>query len=385
MPGRTQSPRASGKRSSAAELASERWLRLERLDQLVEPVELRLDAARAVGVGEVRHQREPLHLRVHAQRVVRRAQALDAEAEAVHAAVHLEIDVDLAARAWLRFSISTCSGLWITGVSAYLVQRREVGRLEEALEHQDRLGHAGDAQPRRFLEIEHREAVGGAERARRALHAVAVRVRLDHRPDLRARRRGAALLSNYVRVPTAEMVARIGRGMAGYCAIKRRGAKRQERICRRGQGSRLNYGFYIIMAAQFFSSLADNALLVAAIALLIQAEAPSWLTPYLKFFFVISYVALAPFVGAFADRLPKGQVMLARQHHQDRRLPDDAVRASIRCSPTPSSAWARRRTRRRSTASSPNTCRTGSWWWRTAGSKASPWPRSSSAPCSAAC
>ena len=64
------------------------------------------------------------------------------------------------------------------------------------------------------------------------------------------------------------------------------------------------------MAAQFFSSLADNALLVAAIALLIQAEAPSWLTPYLKFFFVISYVALAPFVGAFADRLAKGQVML---------------------------------------------------------------------------
>ncbi len=64
------------------------------------------------------------------------------------------------------------------------------------------------------------------------------------------------------------------------------------------------------MAAQFFSSLADNALLVAAIALLIQAEAPSWLTPYLKFFFVVSYVVLAPYVGAFADRLPKGQVML---------------------------------------------------------------------------
>ena len=63
------------------------------------------------------------------------------------------------------------------------------------------------------------------------------------------------------------------------------------------------------MAAQFFSSLADNALLVAAIALLIQAEAPSWLTPYLKFFFVVSYVVLAPYVGAFADRLPKGQVM----------------------------------------------------------------------------
>src|SRR4051812_23870725 len=71
----------------------------------------------------------------------------------------------------------------------------------------------------------------------------------------------------------------------------------------------MNSGFYIIMAAQFFSSLADNALLVAAIALLMQQDAPSWLTPYLKFFFVVSYVLLAPYVGAFADRLPKGHVM----------------------------------------------------------------------------
>ena len=71
----------------------------------------------------------------------------------------------------------------------------------------------------------------------------------------------------------------------------------------------MNLGFYIIMAAQFFSSLADNALLVAAIALLIQSDSPTWLTPYLKFFFVVSYVLLAPWVGAFADRLPKGQVM----------------------------------------------------------------------------
>ena len=71
----------------------------------------------------------------------------------------------------------------------------------------------------------------------------------------------------------------------------------------------MSLGFYIIMAAQFFSSLADNALLVAAIAMLIQSDSPGWLTPYLKFFFVVSYVLLAPWVGAFADRLPKGQVM----------------------------------------------------------------------------
>jgi LPLT family lysophospholipid transporter-like MFS transporter len=68
-------------------------------------------------------------------------------------------------------------------------------------------------------------------------------------------------------------------------------------------------GFYIIMAAQFFSSLADNALLVAAIALLLEMNSPAWLTPMLKFFFTVSYVAFAAFVGAFADSMPKGRVM----------------------------------------------------------------------------
>jgi LPLT family lysophospholipid transporter-like MFS transporter len=69
------------------------------------------------------------------------------------------------------------------------------------------------------------------------------------------------------------------------------------------------FGFYIIMAAQFFSSLADNALLIAAIALLLQMAAPEWMTPLLKFFFTVSYVAFAAFVGAFADSMPKGRVM----------------------------------------------------------------------------
>lgn len=69
------------------------------------------------------------------------------------------------------------------------------------------------------------------------------------------------------------------------------------------------FGFYIIMAAQFFSSLADNALLVAAIALLMQLYAPEWMTPMLKFFFTVSYVLFAAVVGAFADSMPKGRVM----------------------------------------------------------------------------
>lgn len=68
-------------------------------------------------------------------------------------------------------------------------------------------------------------------------------------------------------------------------------------------------GFYIILAAQFFSALADNALLFAAIALLKELSAPAWHTPLLQEFFVISYILLAPFVGPFADSMPKGRVM----------------------------------------------------------------------------
>jgi MFS family permease len=69
-------------------------------------------------------------------------------------------------------------------------------------------------------------------------------------------------------------------------------------------------GFSTILAAQFFSALADNALLFAAIAALRALDAPAWETPVLMQFFVFSYIVLAPFVGPFADALPKGQVML---------------------------------------------------------------------------
>ena len=68
-------------------------------------------------------------------------------------------------------------------------------------------------------------------------------------------------------------------------------------------------GFYNILAAQFLSSLADNALLIAAIALLASIQAPDWMTPLLKLFFVLSYVGLAAWVGIFADLMPKGRVM----------------------------------------------------------------------------
>ena len=72
----------------------------------------------------------------------------------------------------------------------------------------------------------------------------------------------------------------------------------------------MNRAFYTILMAQFLSALADNALLFAAIGLLVFFSAPEWFSPLLQTVFVIAYIALAPLVGPFADALPKGRVML---------------------------------------------------------------------------
>ncbi|ALV04757.1 lysophospholipid transporter LplT [Roseateles depolymerans] len=68
-------------------------------------------------------------------------------------------------------------------------------------------------------------------------------------------------------------------------------------------------GFYTIMSAQFFSSLADNALFVAAVEMLRTNGSAEWQRAALVPMFALFYVVLAPFVGAFADAVPKGKVM----------------------------------------------------------------------------
>ncbi len=72
---------------------------------------------------------------------------------------------------------------------------------------------------------------------------------------------------------------------------------------------RMKRGFYTIMSAQFFSSLADNALFVAAVEMLRSAGAPAWQRTALVPMFALFYVVLAPFLGAFSDAVPKGRVM----------------------------------------------------------------------------
>ena len=85
-------------------------------------------------------------------------------------------------------------------------------------------------------------------------------------------------------------------------------ARRRDVYDKPGRG--MKPGFYTIMAAQFFSSLADNALLIAAIALLQELQEPDWMRRRCSSRSSSSTSILAPVVGAFADSMPKGRVML---------------------------------------------------------------------------
>lgn len=74
-------------------------------------------------------------------------------------------------------------------------------------------------------------------------------------------------------------------------------------------GPSLPRGFHPLIATQFLSALADNALLIVTIALLDERGLPPWWAPLLKLGFTLAYVLLAPFIGALADTVPKHRLM----------------------------------------------------------------------------
>lgn len=66
---------------------------------------------------------------------------------------------------------------------------------------------------------------------------------------------------------------------------------------------------WAVLTAQFFSALADNAILIAAIAIVKSQGLPN-LIPLLQESFIAPFILLAPFVGQISDGFPKGRVML---------------------------------------------------------------------------
>ena len=97
------------------------------------------------------------------------------------------------------------------------------------------------------------------------------------------------------------------------CGVPRGRSSQQRQHCRlhpTHTPHRLPRGFHTLIGAQFCSALADNALLIVCMALLLERGLPAWWAPMLKFCFTIAYVVLAPFVGALADAVPKGRLMM---------------------------------------------------------------------------
>lgn len=71
----------------------------------------------------------------------------------------------------------------------------------------------------------------------------------------------------------------------------------------------LSRAMFALLAAQFFSAMGDNVVLVTAIAL-VKSQGQPGQVPWLQDAFVVPYILLAPFVGTLADAFPKGAVML---------------------------------------------------------------------------
>ncbi len=230
--------------------------------------------------------------------------------------------------------------------------RRDFGQLirrEESFEQQDPPHVMSGAQRDGRVELDQRQSVGVGQRRQQSHQPVPVGIRLHHGEELRARREllrareiraqrrqaqlgvqragHRTLLSESGQEPAGASGTPGGRArflrlrQSWYKARAAGGTRRlyraHARVAFRGPRGApvtprrtMKSGFYTIMAAQFFSSLADNALLIAAIALLRELQEPGWMTPGLKQSFVLSYVLLAPLVGAFADSMPKGRVML---------------------------------------------------------------------------
>ncbi len=73
----------------------------------------------------------------------------------------------------------------------------------------------------------------------------------------------------------------------------------------------MNKKIYPLLIAQFLSAFADNAILFTIIALVMQsAELATWYVPALQSVFLVAFVLLAPWVGAFADTHTKPNVLI---------------------------------------------------------------------------
>jgi LPLT family lysophospholipid transporter-like MFS transporter len=73
----------------------------------------------------------------------------------------------------------------------------------------------------------------------------------------------------------------------------------------------MNRSLHALVGAQFLSAFADNAILFTVIAIVLHTgDRGAWYVPALQSVFLVAFVALTPWVGTLADRLPKPRVLI---------------------------------------------------------------------------
>ncbi len=65
-----------------------------------------------------------------------------------------------------------------------------------------------------------------------------------------------------------------------------------------------------LLTAQFLSAFVDNMILFITLAIIKRDQYPDYYLPLIQSAFLFSYIVLAPWVGRFADKHPKSQVLL---------------------------------------------------------------------------
>ena len=156
----------------------------------IEGLELRVYAFGAVGVGEMRHQRNLFNLRQGVQARPGGAVALGRKAQAVHAGVHLEKhavrQLGLVRRQHVDLLVA------VDGVpQAQARAQLQVARLKAAFQQQNRPAPVERAQALRLGQVQQRKAVGAAQAFKGPFNAMAVGIGLDDGPDPRVRCGGA--------------------------------------------------------------------------------------------------------------------------------------------------------------------------------------------------
>ncbi len=186
MPARTQSLSTSGCSRSAAELArltSAAIPALPALKRRTCSASGKPGIGGIVGIGKMRHQGDFLYCGNRAHPLIRGMEGVRHETQAVHAAVHFQVDVQWRSDGGLLDHLDLLVAV-DRELELMFDHRFQVDRLKKTFQQQDRLFPAHFPQAHRAIDFNQRQAVGLGKSPQRACQSVTVGVCLDHAPNL---------------------------------------------------------------------------------------------------------------------------------------------------------------------------------------------------------